>query len=200
MRAFLRTLIKGIRNEIDHLRLLPGVAALPRRGRLALGWQRGEHGPMPSGTSTPRTRKPLIPKARERQAHRKKVGTFLRARRLELGLTQAQITNQLGYTSLNSVSNLETGREGLPAKRIYAWADILQLPRDAFFRFVTGEVEKMETVKSPALAEGASLAQAETDLLAAYRRLPPKYQRRLRDSAREFETLARAEARRGRGT
>jgi transcriptional regulator with XRE-family HTH domain len=128
------------------------------------------------------------------------VGAFLRARRQELGLTQGEITKALGYLSLNSVSNLETGREGLPAKRIYAWADILQVSRDAFFRFVTGEVEKMETVRSPALAEGASLAQAETDLLAAYRRLPPKYQRRLRDSAREFETLARAESRRRRET
>jgi hypothetical protein len=45
-------------------------------------------------------------------------------------------------------------------------------------------------------ADGESLLQAETDLVAAYRRLPPKYQRRLREAASEFETLARAEARR----
>ncbi len=140
-------------------------------------------------------RKPLIPKVRERQALRKRVGAFLRARRQELGLTQGEITKTLGYVSLNSVSNLETGREGLPAKRIYAWADILQVPRDAFFRFVTGEVEKMETGKTSAPVEADKLTQAETDLLAAYRRLPPKYQRRLRNSASEFETLTRAEAR-----
>jgi transcriptional regulator with XRE-family HTH domain len=142
-----------------------------------------------------RPRKPLIPKPRERQALRKRVGAFLRARRQELGLTQREIADSMGYTSLNSISNLETGREGLPAKRIYAWADILQLPRDAFFRFVTGEVEKMDTGKSSAAVEGDKLTQTETDLLAAYRRLPPKYQRRLRDSAVEFETLARAEDR-----
>ena len=123
------------------------------------------------------------------------MGEFLRARRQELGLSQGDITRALGYVSLNSVSNLETGREGLPAKRVYAWADILQLPRDAFFRFATGETEKMESAKASGAAETEHLPQAEAALVAAYRRLPAKYQRRLRDSASEFETLARAEAR-----
>ncbi len=144
-----------------------------------------------SGTSTARPRKPLIPKERDRLILRRRVGAFLRARRQELGLTQGEITRALGYVSLNSVSNLETGREGLPAKRIYAWADILQVPRDAFFRFVTGEAEEMETGGTAS----DRMTPAETELLATYRRLPPKYQRRLRDSASEFETLARAESR-----
>lgn len=141
-----------------------------------------------SGTSTGRLRKPLIPKARDRQALRKRVGAFLRARRQELGLTQGEITRALGYVSLNSVSNLETGREGLPAKRIYAWADILQVPRDVFFRFVTGESERMD-----AADDGERpLITAEKELLETYRALPLKYQQRLREQAREFETLARA--------
>lgn len=97
-----------------------------------------------SRASIAKPRSPLIPSEGERQALRTRVGEFLRARRLELGLSQGDITRSMGYVSLNSVSNLETGREGLPAKRIYAWADILQLPRDAFFRFATGETEKME--------------------------------------------------------
>ena len=140
-----------------------------------------------------RSRSPLIAGERDRNALRQRVGAYLRARRQELGLTQGEITRALGYVSLNSVSNLETGREGLPAKRIYAWADILQVPRDAFFRFVTGEVKTMEAGTSRAASE--KLTPAENDLLAAYRRLPPKFQRRLRESASEFETLARTEAR-----
>jgi transcriptional regulator with XRE-family HTH domain len=194
MRAFLGPLIKGIRNEIDHLRLRPGVATLPRGARLARRRRRGENDWVPSGTSRQKPRKPLIPKKREREALRKKVGAFLRERRQELGLTQAQITQSLGYVSLNSVSNLETGREGLPAKRIYAWADILQLPRDTFFRFVTGEAETMETGKASGAAAG-EMTRTEAELLAAYRRLPAKYQRRLRAAAGEFETLARSETR-----
>lgn len=167
---------------------------MPRRARLARRRQGGEYEWVPSGTSRQKPRKPLIPKKREREALRKKVGEFLRERRIELGLTQAQITQALGYVSLNSVSNLETGREGLPAKRIYAWADILQLPRDAFFRFVTGEAETMETGKTSGAA-GGEMTRTEAELLAAYRRLPAKYQRRLRAAAGEFETLARSETR-----
>ena len=156
----------------------------------------GEYGRVP-GTSRHSARKRLTPTLRERQDLRKRVGAFLRKRREELGLSQGDIIKTLGYTSRNSVSNLETGREGLPAKRIYAWADILQVPRDAFFRFATGETEKMEPAKAATPADGASLVQAEADLVAAYRRLPPKYQRRLREAASEFETLSRAESKRG---
>jgi transcriptional regulator with XRE-family HTH domain len=129
---------------------------------------------------------------------RKRVGAFLRGRRTELGLSQGDIIRALGYTSLNSVSNLETGREGLPPKRIYAWADILQLPRDAFFRFVTGETEKMDTRTADRAPEG--LTSAESELLAAYRKLSAKYQGRLREQAQEYLTLARANARAKRAT
>ena len=80
-----------------------------------------------------------------------------------------------------------------PAKRAYAWADVLELPRDAFFRFVTGEVDQMEVPKATAKADGADrTTAAERALLATYRKLPPKYQRRLREQAEEFSTLARA--------
>ena len=148
------------------------------------------------GTSRQNALKRLIPTPREREDLRKRVGAFLRKRREELELSQGDIIKSLGYTSRNSVSNLETGREGLPAKRIYSWADILQVPRDAFFRFVTGEVDRMETTSS----ETDRLGSGAADLVAAYRRLPPRYQRRLLEAAKEFQTLARAESRRRRKT
>jgi hypothetical protein len=95
----------------------------------------------------------------------------------------------------NGLSVAFDPQEGLPAKRIYAWADILQVPRDAFFRFVTGEADAMETGKAATSSANDKLSQTEADLLAAYRRLPPKYQRRLREQAEEYETLARAQRR-----
>ena len=113
-------------------------------------------------------------------------------RREEIGLSQGDICRALSYRSLNSVSNLETGREGLPAKRIYAWADILQLPRDAFFRFVTGEIERMDASGEGDRRGVRALTTAEKELLETYRGLPPRYQQRLREQAHEFETLARA--------
>lgn len=131
--------------------------------------------------------------ARERTALWKRIGAYVRARREELGLSQGQIIDVLGYRSRNAVSNIEVGIEGLPPKRAYAWADVLEVPRDAFFRFVTGEVEQMETPKTSAKTEtGERLTAAENALLATYRKLPAKYQRRLREQADEFATLARA--------
>ena len=143
------------------------------------------------GTSTRGARKRRT--GRERTDLWKRVGAFVRARREELGLSQGDIIRVLGYKSRNAVSNIEVGIEGLPAKRAYAWADILELPRDAFFRFVTGEVDQMEVPKATAKADGADrTTAAERALLATYRKLPPKYQRRLREQAEEFSTLERA--------
>lgn len=131
--------------------------------------------------------------ARDRTALWKRVGAFVRARREELGLSQGEIIAVLGYKSRNAVSNIEVGIEGLPAKRAYAWADVLEVPRDPFFHFVTGESERMDVPKASAKADtGDRFTAAESALLATYRKLPPKYQRRLREQADEFETLARA--------
>jgi transcriptional regulator with XRE-family HTH domain len=135
----------------------------------------------------------------DRTALWKRVGAFVKVRREELGLSQGDIIRVLGYKSRNAVSNIEVGIEGLPAKRAYAWADVLEVPRDAFFGFVTGAVEQMEVPKVASKANASErLTAAESALLATYRKLPPKYQRRLREQADEFETLARAKRERRR--
>ncbi|HTP30286.1 MAG TPA: hypothetical protein VMK12_32100, partial [Anaeromyxobacteraceae bacterium] len=85
---------------------------------------------------------------------------------------------------------IEVGIEGLPAKRIYAWADILEVPRDGFFRFATGESRTVET-GSTATGAVVPLTPAERELLEAFRKLPAKYQRRLRETAQEYRSLAR---------
>jgi transcriptional regulator with XRE-family HTH domain len=126
----------------------------------------------------------------------KRVGAFVRERREALGLSQGDIIRVLGYKSRNAVSNIEVGIEGLPTKRAYAWADLLEVPRDAFFQFVTGSSESMVPAKATAKPKSAEqLTAAEEELLAHYRRLPPKFQRRLREHAGELETLARVERR-----
>ena len=143
------------------------------------------------GTSTRGARKRRT--ARERTDLWKRVGAYVRGRREELGLSQGDIIRVLGYKSRNAVSNIEVGIEGLPAKRAYAWADVLELPRDTFFRFVTGEAERMDVPKTAAKPGGGErFTTAEAALIGTYRKLPPKYQRRLREQADEYATLARA--------
>ena len=123
-----------------------------------------------------------------------RVGKFVLARRQALGLSQDDIHRALGYAGRMTVGNVERGLAGVPVKRVYAWADILNVPRDAFFRFVTGESTSMDlhaSGDSGARSAHVHLTAAEAELLARYRALPPKLQRQLREHAAELETVAR---------
>ena len=126
----------------------------------------------------------------DRQAHWRRVGAFIRARREELGLDQKDIATPLGYKRIASVSNIERGVEGVPFKRIYQWADLLRLPRDSFYRLVVGETTDLEPPSEP-----ADLGQRARELLHAFNGLPERYQDRLLENAKEFEILARFEQR-----
>jgi transcriptional regulator with XRE-family HTH domain len=131
-------------------------------------------------------------------ARRKKVGEFIRRRRLELDLSQGDMIRALGYKNRNSISNVEIGREGLPLRRIYQWAEVLQLPRDDFFRFVIGELEELalEGYKRARLKDQTerTLTDAEHELVENYRRLSRKYQDRVRDHVREYLVVESKEA------
>jgi transcriptional regulator with XRE-family HTH domain len=129
------------------------------------------------------------------------VGAWVKARRTSLGLSQGAMIRQLGYVSRNSISNVETGREGLPPKRVYAWADLLQVPREAFFRFVTGEnlefvpLDSPDGELAPAASSAASsppLREDEVELLAAYRALGPDDQRRAQEGLQKLVDEANA--------
>ena len=117
------------------------------------------------------------------------MGAYVKKRREELGLSQGDIINTLGYKSRNAVSNIEVGIEGLPAKRIYDWADILEVPRDAFFKFATGEAATLDRAMPASAKASEARTSGEKELLETYRTLSPKYQQRLREVAKEFQIL-----------
>ncbi len=128
-----------------------------------------------------------------RAALRARVGAFVRQRRHQLGLRIVDVTKALGYKSMNGVSNVEAGLEGVPAKRAYAWAEVLEVPRDAFFRFVIGETSTLDApVRNTAPIHLGPLSGTEQALIAAYRRLPRPLRVQLRARARELEALAMA--------
>lgn len=137
-----------------------------------------------------------FPSAEQRTQLRIRVGGLVRRRRLHLGLKLKDVSGALGYRSLNAVSNVESGIEGIPAKRAYAWADVLELPRDAFFQLVTGQIQDITSTTTPAAAAG--LTQSERELLRRYRRLPRKSQQLLHERALELEMLAASQARHAR--
>ena len=126
----------------------------------------------------------------ERAALRARVGSFVRRRRQQLGLRLGDISGALGYKSKNAVSNVESGFEGIPAKRAYAWADVLEVPRDVFFQFVIGEIQALDATRASAATRAGSLSTTELALIATYRRLPSTLKAQLRDHARKLEALA----------
>jgi transcriptional regulator with XRE-family HTH domain len=64
------------------------------------------------------------------------IGETLQARRLELGLTQAQVADAIGELGTSAVSNWEVGRIGVPPERHGALADILEMPHEAFAKLL----------------------------------------------------------------
>jgi transcriptional regulator with XRE-family HTH domain len=161
--------------------------------RIACSWRSSEHDGVTASSAL--TRNSFL-SAEQRTQLRVRVGRLVRKRRLHLGLKLKDISGPLGYRSLNAVSNVESGIEGIPAKRAYAWADVLELPRDVFFQFVTGQIDDIANAGTAATAQ--RLTPSEQELIGRYRRLPRRFQRLLHERAAELETLAIAQARRAR--
>ena len=130
----------------------------------------------------------------DKQALRERVATFVRARRDALGLSTLDLMRALGYQSTASISCIENATESISAKRAYAWADVLEVPQDAFFQFVTGLRDTMDVAEETPTTT-AQLSAAEKDLIVQYRTLPSSLRRRLREQAVELEELARARRR-----
>ncbi|RLA87999.1 MAG: hypothetical protein DRG20_06730 [Deltaproteobacteria bacterium] len=71
----------------------------------------------------------------------KELGEFLRKRRQELGLTQKQVAEALGYSFPNFISMIENGYK-VPLKRYKDFAKVLKLDeRETLMRFLMIENE-----------------------------------------------------------
>jgi transcriptional regulator with XRE-family HTH domain len=141
-----------------------------------------------------RTKRPLRV-VKEDLLQRQRVGQLVRRRRLELDMSLEEVARAVGFKHKAAISVIERGVQGLPLKHAYRFADVLQVPREDFFRFVLGDVS--------ALAPGRlrrrgrpdeHLSPREQELLANYRRLAPKYQDRVDENVAEFLILEGKEA------
>lgn len=53
------------------------------------------------------------------------IGNRIRSRRIELGMTQDELANKLGYRSKSSINKIELGVQDLPQKKIVDFAKAL---------------------------------------------------------------------------
>lgn len=54
------------------------------------------------------------------------VGINIKNRRIELGMTQEELAEKLGYTSKSSIAKIETGKNDVTQSKIVAFAKVLQ--------------------------------------------------------------------------
>ena len=56
------------------------------------------------------------------------LGTQVRKRRLELGLTQKELAERLGYTSRSTINKIELGINDVPLSKLENLAKVLKVP------------------------------------------------------------------------
>ncbi len=131
--------------------------------------------------------------SKEEVKRRERVGNFIRARREKLSLSQGDLCKVMGYANRNSISNVELGREGLPMKKVYQYADVLQVDRDDFLKFVIGELGNLaiDGVRQIQIKdkEERRLSPRENSLVVNFRRLSKKYQDRIMTELDEYLQL-----------
>ena len=105
----------------------------------------------------------------------------IRNRRIELGLTQAELAEKIGYRSISTIAKIERGINDIPQSKIKAFADALNTTPGELM----GEVE-------PAPVP-LSLTQQEEEHIKKYRQLDAGGQDRI-DRQIDFELFQLAQS------
>ncbi len=66
------------------------------------------------------------------------IGIFMKKRREELGLTQAELARKLGYRYGNFIGYLENGKAVFPVEKWEEYAEVLQVDKHVFLKQVIG--------------------------------------------------------------
>ncbi len=70
------------------------------------------------------------------------LGNRIRSRRLELGLSQAELAKKLGYTSKVTICKIENGDNDIPQKKLFDFAEAL----DTTVSYLIGEQSHSDTL------------------------------------------------------
>ena len=63
---------------------------------------------------------------------RKQAGAYLKARRIEAGLTQRELAERAGEAYYTKISQIESGKQRVIPEKYNAWADTLGVDRPVF--------------------------------------------------------------------
>lgn len=113
------------------------------------------------------------------------VGARMKQRRIERGMSQEKLGNELNLT-FQQVQKYERGANRVGASRLHELSQALEVPVGYFFEGMPGEVSNGGQIQStaaerdaPDFREGSVLSRSETlRLVTNYYRLPSEKQRR----------------------
>jgi DNA-binding XRE family transcriptional regulator len=74
---------------------------------------------------------------------RKRLGQFLKDTREDAALTQAEVSNRLGYTSPQFISNIERGISVAPLKTLARMVNLYKASPDTVVRIILDSQKKM---------------------------------------------------------
>lgn len=113
--------------------------------------------------------------------------TRIRQRREELGMTQDELANLMGYKSRSSINKIELGKSDIPQSKIKAFATALQTTPEFLMGLNTEEtaqIENYNAMKDNIIWEVySSLGYNSYKLLLIYEKLPEEQKQSLIDNA-----------------
>jgi len=75
------------------------------------------------------------------------VSAYLKQARVQSGFSQAELSDKLGYTSPQIVSNWERGMCGAPLDKLFELSNILDLNKNEFLEMLLSEQKQMLKLK-----------------------------------------------------
>ena len=103
------------------------------------------------------------------------IGSRIADRRKQLGWTQQELADRMGYTNKTTITKIESGTNDITQSKIVKFAEVLEVPVSYLMEWDTESPAyqlALEMAKNkPALEEGGGLTEEEQHFLSEFRKL-----------------------------
>lgn len=97
------------------------------------------------------------------------VGSRIADRRKQLGWTQKELADRMGYTNKTTITKIESEANDVTQSKIIKFAEVLDVPVSFLMEW---EDDGPQTIKDPAVEVNGGITEEERLLLDLFRRLP----------------------------
>lgn len=105
------------------------------------------------------------------------IGERIKARRMELGMSQRDLAGRMGYSNHSTITRIEAGKVDLPQSRIMQFAKILGVSEMWLMGFDTQKNRSEEQKKNDAITDAVVRMRKDADffeVVSMLAELPPE--------------------------